>query len=296
MRLRAAITALACLLASPAAGADPQMGPAARVVSLDYCADAYLLALAAPGAIAALSPDADAPYSYIRDRANAFPQHGGSAEEILTLAPDLVLRSGVADRRLDGFLERQAIPTASLGYAQSLADARQALRSAGAALGREARADQLLAEMDRRQARLAERVAALDALGPRPTALYVTPSGITTGSGTYIDEAFGMAGIVNLLGSEGVEGFSLLTVEDLATRRPDLMVASFFDSRRGWRADWRFAQHPVAARAMGRAARVAVPARQWGCAGYYLLDAVESLIDGRADWQRERLLQARATP
>ncbi len=292
MRLSLAIAALACLLASPAADA----GSAARVVSLDYCADAYLLALADPQAIAALSPDADQPYSYIRGQATSVPRHGGSAEEILTLAPDLVLRSGVADGRLGRFLDRQDIPVASLGYAKSLADARQALRIAGAALGREDHAQRLLAEMDRRQAKLAERVAALDALGPRPTALYVTPSGITTGSGTYIDEAFGMAGVVNLLGAEGVVGFSSLTVEDLATRRPDLMVASFFEDRRGWRADWRFAQHPVAARAMDRAQRVGVPARQWGCAGFYLLDAVDSLIDGRADWQRARLLQARALP
>lgn len=281
--------ALIALLLQVAAGAA---AAAERLVSLDYCADAYLLALADRAEILALSPEADAPYSYVRDEAGRMAMHGGSTEEILSLAPGLAVRSGVADGRRARLLARLGVAVVDLGYATGLADAREAVVKLGEAVGRPGRADALLERMADRRARLEARAAALDRVASRPQAVYLTPSGVSTGEGTYIDEVFDIAGIANRLAADGVEGWSRLSLEGLAARPPEMVVTSFFGSRPGWQMAWRFSRHPVAETAMARAMHLSVPAGQWGCAGFFLLDAAESLLEGRERWVRARLRRA----
>lgn len=256
-----------------------------RVLSLDYCADAYALAFFEESEIAALSPDARAPYAWGRVRASGLPSHRGEIEDILARRPTLVLRAGSGNARLAAFFARYRIETLELGYAESLEDARAATRLLGTFSGREARAEAILADLDRRLERVAGRVAALDGHHRRPTALYLTPSGITSGSGTYIDEAMHLAGLDNLLGRRGVRGFSQLDTELMAGLRPDLMIASFFDARAGHGESWRFSLHAVTERAIAGSARHDVPAGKWGCAGFFLIDAIEDLLAAREVWQ-----------
>ena len=44
-----------------------------RIVSLDYCSDQYVLKLADPDQILAVSPDAEASFSFMRDAAGGVP-------------------------------------------------------------------------------------------------------------------------------------------------------------------------------------------------------------------------------
>lgn len=280
------------IAAAAAAWAGPAAAGPERIVSLDYCADAYVLALAAPGGIAALSPDATQPFAYFHERARAFPRHKGSAEEILTLDPGLVVRSGYGSGRLDRLLDRFGIATLDIGFSEGLDDARAAVAKVGRALDRMDEAAALLARMQARLDRLGERRARLDRLGSGPRAYYFTPSGITSGAGTYVDQVFALAGVENLLAAQGVEGWSSLTLEGLAAHPPDVMVTSFFDTRPGWSAQWRISRHPVAERLLEDKPRIAVPAHHWGCAGFFLVDAAEAVIAGRADWQRARTARA----
>lgn len=277
---------LGSLLIQPVAAAEP-----ARLLSLDYCADAYLVALADPEEIAALSPDAAAPFAWAREHAAAHKQHKGGIEDILGAHPTLVIRAGSGHARLDHMLDRFDIETIELGYAESLDDARRAVSLLGERLGRQEKAARLLGDLERRLAAVGRRVAALDQAGRRPSALYLTPSGVTSGGGTYIDEAMRRAGIDNLLAETGVEGFSRLNPESMLTHAPDMMITSFFGSRPGWQADWRFSVHPVTLRAMEQRFRAEIPAGSWGCAGFFLIDAIEALASARAAWQgRNNLL------
>ncbi len=75
---------------SPLAPARPM-----RIVSLDYCADQYVLKLVEPQRILALSPDAEKSFSYMREAARALPKVRPRAEDVLVLKPDLV---GETDR------------------------------------------------------------------------------------------------------------------------------------------------------------------------------------------------------
>ena len=270
------LLATALLLVAVRAAATPQ-----RIVSLDYCTDADLLALTTPAEIAALSPDARAPYAYARERAQGLPQHDGSAEAILALRPDLVVGSGPGSPRLARLLDRFAIPHLDLGHATSLAAARERFLRLATRLGRAEKARRLLAALDRRLAALRTRVARLDAVVPRPRALYLTPSGVTTGADTYIDEVLRLAGIENALAAAGVRGWSALSVEGLIAQPPDLFVRSFFGSRPGWQETWRFSVHPVTAALVAARPAIDVPAAHWGCAGIFVVDAVADLVRGR---------------
>ena len=68
-------------------------GPPMRIVSLDFCADQYVLKLADRGSILALSPEAVMAHSYLREQAAGLRSVRPLAEDAIALQPDLVVRS-----------------------------------------------------------------------------------------------------------------------------------------------------------------------------------------------------------
>ena len=82
----------AALLAGLAVGLAALVGPAAaqvgpgRVMSLDSCADQYVLALAPRQAIVGVSPRADAPDSFLRAKAAGLPKRRTTLEAVLGAA------------------------------------------------------------------------------------------------------------------------------------------------------------------------------------------------------------------
>ena len=64
-----------------------------RIVSLDYCADQYVLRFADREDIVALSPNAGKRFSYLRAESKGIPQVRPRTADVLALAPDLVVRS-----------------------------------------------------------------------------------------------------------------------------------------------------------------------------------------------------------
>src|ERR1700760_771357 len=80
---------LLAALALGAAGAAPR-----RIVSLNACADQYLIALADKDQIVALTQFARDPnLSFYADRARGYPVSDGQAEAVLAMKPDLVIAS-----------------------------------------------------------------------------------------------------------------------------------------------------------------------------------------------------------
>ncbi|HCY54201.1 MAG TPA: iron ABC transporter substrate-binding protein [Oceanicaulis sp.] len=235
MRVRILLIAMVGLLLTSAAQAQPQ-----RIVSLDYCADQYVLGLADRSQIAALSPDAAADYSSHAALAEDLPQARPLAGEILAHRPDLVVRSWGGDTRILALFERLGIPVHQIGYISDFDDIRRETRAAAAAFAREDRAETLLAEMDR----------ALDRVTPLAgvDALYVTPGGVTAGQGTFIDALLRAAGLRNTAG--GLSGWSSLPLEAVALRRPDIFVTGFSNSATDRVDRWSASRHPVMRRAL----------------------------------------------
>ncbi|MBK2451628.1 ABC transporter substrate-binding protein, partial [Escherichia coli] len=145
-----------------------------RIVSLDYCSDQYLLKLVDRDRIAAVSPDADRDFSYMRAAAVGVPSVRPRAEDVLVLKPDLVIRSYGGGPDAAAMFARAGVPVLQIGYANDLAAVRRVLVDTATGLGEGAKGAALAAEMDRRLAALPP------ADARRPSALYVTPGGVTS--------------------------------------------------------------------------------------------------------------------
>lgn len=235
MRVCVLTAVLSGLVLAPGAGAQPQ-----RIVSLDYCADQYVLGLADRHQIAALSRDARADFSSLAAQADGLAQVRPLAGEILALRPDLVVRSWGGDPRALAAFERLGIAVHQIGYISGFDDIRRETRAAGTAFGREAQAELRLEEMD----------AALGRVRPLPDmpALYVTPGGVTAGQGTFIDALLAAAGLEN--GAGGRPGWLSLPLEAIAARAPALFVTGFISSATNRVDRWSASRHPVMRRAL----------------------------------------------
>lgn len=261
--------ALVCLALSACAqpaerGADAPR----RIVSLDYCADQYVLKFADREDILALSPDAEKRFSYMRAAAAGIPTVRPRTADVLALQPDLVVRSYGGGHGIANFLAEPGVPVVQLNFPQSIAQVREEVLRVGTELGKPERARALVVEMDHRLAALSDRT------GPKSKVLYMTPSGVTAGAGTLVHELFVAAGLENF---QDRPGWNPLPLERLAYERPDLIAAAFFESQTNHVDNWSAARHPVA-RAQLRELPVVPLEGSWtSCGAWFLLDAVEAL-------------------
>ena len=111
------IAALLALIASSVALATP---PAQRVVSLDYCADQFVLKLLPRSRILAVSPDAEEHFSYMRDSANGIRKVRPVAEDVLVLGPDLVVRSYGGGPNAAKFFEHAGVSVLQIPYSSDM--------------------------------------------------------------------------------------------------------------------------------------------------------------------------------
>ncbi|MGE4431047.1 MAG: ABC transporter substrate-binding protein [Sphingobium sp.] len=222
-----AIVAAPLLAATAQGGArqtgDVQTGGAAspaprRIVSLNLCADQYLLALADRDQIAGLTHNADKPdMSAAADRARGLRILDQSAEEILAIDPDLVVGKSVRRSAVMRVLRNRNYRTLDLQTADSFADIVTQIRSVAAATGHAARGEALIAGMERD-------LAALPRPGRGRVAAYYQRRGFLTGTGTLIDDQMQRAGLVNLAHKLGKAPLSRLSIEELVAARPDFII------------------------------------------------------------------------
>lgn len=260
-----------CLLwAGPVmAQSVPRSTADSAVVSIDYCADQYVLSLADREQIAGLSPRASQAFSYHRDRALGLPVVDPSAEALLHAAPSLVVRFWGGNRRMVSMLDRAGIETVNIVYGHDSATIFDNLTEVAAALDQAEASTSLVADQRRR-------IAALEAkprLGLR--ALYLTPSGTTGGLGTDVDGMIRLAGLDNMAADLGYRGWRKISLEELILAPPDVFIGSFFDDRSVARSSWSPARHPRLARLMAAVRTVAVPGRFLSCSGLFSVDAAE---------------------
>ncbi|MBX7534965.1 ABC transporter substrate-binding protein [Qipengyuania sp. GH1] len=261
----ASLSLLACVQAAERKADAPR-----RIVSLDYCADQYVLKFADREDILALSPDAEKRYSYMRAEAAGIPTVRPRTADVLVLQPDLVVRTYGGGHDIANFMEKPGVPVLQIGFPQTLAEVREEVLRAGIALGKPEKARELVADMDRRLETLARRGM------PRKTVLYMTPAGVTTGEGTLVHELFEAAGIENF---QTQPGWNPLPLERLAYERPDMVAASFFESETNHVDNWSAARHPVARAQLRELPVVPLEGAWTACGGWFVLDAVEALAN-----------------
>ncbi|MBU3078695.1 ABC transporter substrate-binding protein [Sphingomonas quercus] len=260
MRPRLLILILA--LAATSGAAAPR-----RIVSLNLCADQYLLALADPGQIAALTQYArDPAMSAEPGRAARLPFSRGSAEEVMALDPDLILSTPY--RRMDALAAAgRHYPTITLDPADSYAAIRDQVRQVAGAIGHPERGEALVRRMDAALARLPRNA------GGGRVAAYYQRRGYLTGRGTLIDDLMARAGLVNLAARLGRPALSRLSLEQLVAARPDFLIVET-DSAHVADQGTEMLQHP----ALRHIPRLSLPQAWTVCGGPAYVLAAASLI------------------
>ncbi|HEY0103259.1 MAG TPA: ABC transporter substrate-binding protein [Brevundimonas sp.] len=266
MRRGAALLAAAILTTSGAAEARPL-----RVMALDQCADQYVLALA-PEAALALSPRADDPDAWLRAEAFRHRRIRPSLEAAMAFRPDVVVRYWGGEPRLLRRLEADGVRVLTIEDARDFAGVRDNIATVAAGLGASERGGALISRMDETLQRAGSGVEG----EKRPSALYLTAGGFTTGRDTLIDAILSAAGFVNAVRDAS---FAPVSVERMVLRPPVRFVLGFFDQVR---SDWRGAgRHPALRRiARGRVA-AHLPAAALTCPGWFAADAAAMLRMGR---------------
>ncbi|WP_439814571.1 ABC transporter substrate-binding protein [Zavarzinia sp. CC-PAN008] len=217
-----ALAVILLLVLAGAAQARPQ-----RIVSLNLCADPFLVALADREQIAALTHFARLPaMSTIVAEAEGLPATTGTAEEVLSLRPDLIIASPYRRKETRALLARYAIPTLEIAPAETFQAVIDQTRRIAEAIGQVERGEALVRSMT-------ERVAALEAepVGRGALALYYQRRGFVTGTDTLIDEMMGRVGLVNVAKGLGRRSIFRLGLEQVIQARPDLIIVNMDTSR-----------------------------------------------------------------
>lgn len=257
----------------PTAGERPM-----RIVSLDFCADQYVLKLADEAQILAISPDAVRDFSFMREEAVGVPTVRPIAEDVLILKPDLVVRSYGGGPNAAAFFERAGVPVLQVGWASSIhGEDMSAIptitQQVADGLGQSERGANLVAEYH-------ERLNKIKATATGKSTLYMTPAGVTSGGNSLIHKAMLAAGLSNFAEREG---WHALPLEQLAYERPDLVAASFFDTRSNHGGSWSASRHPIAQRELTEADLVRLQGAWTACGAWFVLEAVEALADGATE-------------
>jgi iron complex transport system substrate-binding protein len=258
--------------ASPHVSVGVAQGPPKRIVSLDYCADQYVLKLAKRGDIVALSPDATRDFSYMRREAIGLPHVRPSSEDVLALRPDLIVRSYGGPPNAKAFFERAGIKVHQIGWSDDFGAVRENVRAAAEAMDRASVGEAVVAEFDKR----------LNAIekAPGTSALYMTIGGVTTGSGSLIDHMMTHAGLTNF---QTRPGWNPLPLERLVAHKPQMIVAAFFDNKSQHSDYWSSSRHPVARDMLTNLPAAQLDGSMTSCAGWFVVDGVEAMAKaGRA--------------
>jgi len=250
----------------PPAHPAPPEGPR-RIVSLDFCADQYVLKFAARENILALSRDAEAEYSYLRNEARGLRKVYARAEDILVLRPDLVVRTYGGGQNITGFLERAGVPVLQIGFANDLAGVKRIVLETSTGLDAKQKGKAVIAEMQARIDRLSIRDDQL-------TVLYLSSKGATAGRNTLIGDLINHVGFENF---QREPGWRSLPLERLAYETPDIIAAGFFETSDLASDIWTPVRHPVAQRRMRGATMVSIPGAWTSCGAWFNLDAAEAL-------------------
>ncbi len=259
--------------AQPRALADVQKRPAAqkRIVSISPCVDAVLMQVADRRQIAGISKYSKDPRATSIPLAQAalFKATSGTAEEVVALAPDLVIAGVHVDPATIAALKRMHIALLQLSVPATLDDNRAQISQIAAAVGHSDRGAQLNARID-------AAVAAARTTGRAVPALIWQGGGLVPGEGTLAAELLRQTGFRNLSSDYGLQQWDILPLEYLVAKPPRVLF-SVGDAT----GQDRMLSHPVLKPLAHRIAIRAYPQRLLFCAGPTIIEAVGVLADAR---------------
>ncbi|MFO1183783.1 MAG: ABC transporter substrate-binding protein [Bauldia sp.] len=264
-RLGGGALLLACFFGQPAT-AEPT-----RIVSLNVCTDQLLLALADPNQIAGLSIfAADPAFSFLAERAAAFPHDAADAETAIRHQPDLVVSDQYTRRDTKALLKRLGYPLLELALPETVDASIEQVRAVATLLGHPERGVALADEIAAARKQAAATVAAT---GARRVAAYER-RGYVPGGATLFADLLTAVGwrTSDLAGAYG----AFVPLEKLISEPPDYLLASGPLSRPEDQGAALLA-HPALLKLFPAEKRLILPGRLTVCAGPSLPEAFRTL-------------------
>lgn len=224
--MAAALLLASCREPPPRSGADLP-----TVVSLNPCADAILAEIAAPGQLLAISHYSHDPAasSMPAEKAARYRSTGGTAEEVLALAPDIVVADAFVQPATRQALEEAGITVETLGIAGSLESSLDQVEALGQATGNPESA-RVLART------ISDSWQAHGWNGEPATALLWQQGGIVAGEGSLVHALLERTGFASLSAARGLGQGAYLPLEEVLAHPPDVVITA---------GDERAFNHPV---------------------------------------------------
>lgn len=243
-----------------------------RVVSINPCVDAVLMQVADPGQIAAIShySQDERATSIPLEQARRFAATSGTAEEVVALAPDIVIAGSHVAPSTISALHRMNIPLIQIGVPESIDESSAQVRTIAAAIRQPARGEMLVA-------RINDAVRSASAQGSAASgALIWQGGGLVPGDGTLASELLRVTGFRNLSADYGLKQWDVLPLEYMVAKPPRVLLSVGAQDRSD-----RMLGHPVLAGLKRQIAVRLYPEKLLHCGGPTIIDAVGHLAQIR---------------
>ena len=248
-----------------------------RVVSLNLCADAYLMAFAEPEQILGLTQQSSDPtLSAFVEEASNFPVSGGRMANILEQQPDIIIINNYSPPPNRALMDRLGIKIVKLDAANSYQSARKEILLLGKAIHRLEAANTYLAQLDKEleDARHTE-------LKYIPSIINYQRRGIVVGETHILDDIIQLAGAQNL-GRDTGRTIGPMSLENLIRLKPDYVLSISENDEQTLKAKDRGSEiltHPALQKMFGAEQHVFIPQNLTVCAGATTPKAVAHLIE-----------------
>lgn len=255
---------LLALAALPLLSAAPARVP--RIVSINPCIDAVLMHVADPAQIVGISHYSQDPRatSIPLARAMRFKATSGTAEEVVALAPDVVMSGPHVAPATIAALKRMHIRLVQYPVPDSVAESEEQVRDIARITGHAPRGEALAARI----------ASATRPVTSKPVpALIWQSGGLVPGAGTLPDELLSRAGFRNMSAVYGLKKWDVLPLEYLIARPPRVLL-SVGAAEVG---EDRLASHPAVRRLAQRMTIAPYPSRLMNCGGPTIVAAMARL-------------------
>jgi iron complex transport system substrate-binding protein len=244
-----------------------------RIVSMNVCTDQLLLPLADPEQILGLSRySRDDWQSWVAKDAGRYRILSGGAEDVLVLAPDIVVASQFDKRSTRELLKEKGLHLAEFAVPRNLNEAKDQIRQMGDIAGHPDRATAEIARLDAAIAR-----ARLIVADKHYSVLALSRRGWVSGSDSLVSSLLAETGLFNAAGDLGVGFGGYASLEAIVNLKPDFILVSEAGDRA--EDDGRaFLLHPALERFYPPEKRIVIPERLTVCGGVMLADALDALV------------------
>ena len=261
-------------LFQPAQAASPAGSKSPRIVSTNLCTDQLGLMLAPEKLLSVTWMAADREESPLWEKARKKHVNYGTAEEILSLKPDLVLAGNYTTRFTVGLLQHQNIPVYEMMPPDSLKGVRGNILKVAEILSVEEKGRKTVRLLEKAMADLAPQD------GRRPKALVYRAGGFTSGGAGLVDDLITQVGLLNMMADESRNWGRYISMEELIYLHPDVIILETYRAHDSSLAN-ALLEHPAFKSVLARTVVVSIRSSDVTCGTLAMIEAAKAMAAAR---------------